>query len=63
MVGVRGMSEEIDVLIKKKEAELLPFCLRMEDLRLESTRKTVDFAVEWYRKTAKEYVTKHLTSL
>jgi hypothetical protein len=53
------MSEEIDVLIKKKEAELLPFCLLMEELRVEFTRKTVDFAVEWYRKTVKEYITKH----
>jgi len=42
----RRMSEELNFLIKKKEAELLPFCLRMEELRLEFTRKTVDFAVE-----------------
>ena len=53
------ISEELDVLIKKKEAELLPFCLSMEELRLEFTRKTIDFVVEWYPKTTKEYITKH----
>ena len=53
------MSEEIDVLIERKEAELSPLRTRMEELKGEFTEQTVDFAVEWYRKTAKEYITKY----
>ena len=53
------MSEETDILIERKEAELLPLRLRMEELKTEFTKETVDFAFEWYRKTAKEYITKY----
>ena len=53
------MSEEIDTLIERKEAELLPLRSRMEELKIEFTKETVDFAFKWYRKTAKEYVTKY----
>jgi len=31
----------------------------MEELRLEFSRKAVDFAVEWHPKITKEYITKH----
>jgi hypothetical protein len=50
---VQGMSEEIDILIEREEAELLPLRSRMEELRLEFIKETVDFASKWYRKTAK----------
>ncbi len=53
------MSEETDILIERKEAELLPLRLRMEELKTEFTKQTVDFVFKWYRKTAKEYVTKY----
>jgi hypothetical protein len=53
------MSEEIDILIERKEAELLPLRLRMEELKKEFTKETVDFAFKWYRKAAKEYITKY----
>jgi hypothetical protein len=53
------MGEEIDRLIKRKEAELSPLRLHMEELRRQFTRETVAFATEWYRKTAKEYITKY----
>ncbi len=53
------MSEETDILIERKEAELSPLRLRMEELKTEFTKETVDFAFKWYRKTAKEYVTKY----
>ncbi len=53
------MSEEIDVLIERKEAELLPFCSRMEELKTEFIKETVRFAADWYKKTAKQYVTKY----
>ncbi len=53
------MSEETDILIERKEAELLPFRSRMEELKIEFTKETVDFASKWYRKTAKEYITKY----
>jgi predicted DNA binding CopG/RHH family protein len=53
------MSEETDILIERKEAELLPLRSRMEELKTEFTKQTVDFAFKWYRKTAKEYITKY----
>src|SRR5208283_1265973 len=53
------MSEETDILIERKEAELLPLRSRMEELKIEFTKETVDFAFKWYRKTAKEYITKY----
>lgn len=53
------MSDEIDVLIERKEAELLPLRSHMEELKLEFIKQTIDFASEWYKKTAKEYVTKY----
>ena len=53
------MSEETDILIERKEAELLPLRLRMEELKIEFTKETVDFAFKWYRKTSKEYITKY----
>ncbi len=53
------MSEELDGLIEKKEAELSPFCSRMEELKIEFTKETVSFASEWYRKTAKDYIIKN----
>jgi len=53
------MSEDTDVLIEKKEAELLPLRSRMEELKSEFAEQTVDFAFKWYTKTAKEYITKY----
>ncbi len=52
------MNEETNVLIERKEAELSPLRSHMEELKKEFTEQTVDFTFEWYRKTAKEYVTK-----
>ncbi len=53
------MSEDIDVLIVRKETELSLFCKRMEELKLEFLGETVSFASEWYKKTTKEYVSKY----
>jgi len=53
------MSEEIDGLVGRKEAELSPFRSRMEELRGQFMKETVDFASKWYRKTAKDYVAKY----
>jgi len=53
------MSEEIDSLIKRKEAELSPLRSRMEELRGQFAKETVDFASKWYRKTAGDYITKY----
>ncbi len=50
--------EELDILIKKKEKELLSFISRMERLRLDFEQETVDFAIEWFRKTVKIYIIK-----
>ncbi len=53
------MSEEIDLLIQKKEATLLPLCTFMEELKQEFIMETIDFASKWYKKTAKDYVAKY----
>jgi hypothetical protein len=53
------MSEDIDVLIERKEIELSPFCKRMEELKHEFIEETVSFASEWYKKTTKEYISKY----
>lgn len=53
------MSEEIDLLIESKEAELLPFRSRMEELRAQFTQETIRFTADWYEVTAKEYVMKY----
>jgi len=53
------MSEEIDVLIERKESELLPFRSHMEELRVEFIKETIRFSAEWYKKTAQAYITKY----
>jgi len=53
------MSEETDIFIERKEAELLPLRSRMEELKTEFIKETVRFAAEWYKKTTKQYVTKY----
>jgi predicted DNA binding CopG/RHH family protein len=53
------MSEDIDVQIEKKETELSFFLQCMEELKCEFTKETINFASEWYKKTAKEYVRKY----
>ena len=53
------MSEEIDRLIERKEAELSPLRSRMEELKGQFMKETVDFASKWYRKTAKDYISKY----
>jgi len=53
------MSEDIDVQIEKKETELSVFLQCMEELKNEFIKETIHFASEWYKKTAKEYVTKY----
>ena len=53
------MGEEIDSLIKSKEAELLPFYSRMGEIKNQFIKETILFAAEWYRKTAKDYVAKY----
>ena len=53
------MSEDIDVQIERKENALSPLCKRMEEFKSEFIEETVSFASEWYKKTAKEYVSKY----
>ena len=53
------MSEDIDVLIERKETELSPLRQRMEELKGEFIKETISFASEWYKKTTKEYLAKH----
>ena len=53
------MSEEIDRSIERKEAELSPLRSRMEEFKRQFTKETADFASEWFRKTAKDYITKY----
>lgn|SRR5450759_3343441 len=53
------MSEDIDVLIERKENELSPLRQCMEELKTEFIKETVSFVSEWYKRTTKEYVTKY----
>jgi predicted DNA binding CopG/RHH family protein len=52
------MSTEVDVSIRKKEAELQPLILHMENLRQRFVEDTTRFAAEWFEKKAFEYATK-----
>jgi hypothetical protein len=53
------LTDDIDVLIARKEAELSPFRQRMEHLKNEFIREIIRFAGEWYKTTTKDYVTKY----
>jgi hypothetical protein len=53
------MGEDLSAQIAKKEAELAPLRERMEQFKIEFIKETIVFAVEWYRKTVKEYVAKY----
>ncbi len=53
------MSNNIDVQIQTKEAELSPLRQRMEESKLEFIKEALIFAADWYRKTVKEYVAKY----
>jgi len=53
------MSKEIDGMIERKEVELSPLRSHMEELKEQFIKETVDFAREWYRKTARDYITKY----
>ena len=44
----------MDILIQREEAKLLPFCTRMEEIKTEFIMETVDFASEWFKRTANE---------
>jgi predicted DNA binding CopG/RHH family protein len=52
------MSEDLDLSIQKKEAELKPLRQRMEELRAQFINDTARFAAEWFEETAQLYATK-----
>ena len=52
------MNEQLDLSIRKKEAELQPFLSSMEQLRLQFVNDTTRFATEWFEEKAREYATK-----
>ncbi len=49
----------MDILIQREESKLLPLCIHMDEFKIEFIKETTKFVSEWYRKTAKEYVTKY----
>jgi hypothetical protein len=53
------MSQDIDTLIARKEAEFSPYYTRMEQLRVNFTNETIIFVSKTYRIIAKEYVSKN----
>lgn len=57
--GSSSMNGDIDAEIQKKEAELSPIRQCMEELKIQFIKQTVAFASEWYKNTAKQYVTKY----
>jgi len=52
------MSEDLDLLIQKKETELDPLLLRMDELRLLFVDQVVTLAAKWFEDTAQFYVLK-----
>jgi predicted DNA binding CopG/RHH family protein len=52
------VSEDFDLSIQKKEAELQPLRQRMEQLRAQFVSDTAKFAAKWFTETAQLYVTK-----
>ena len=52
------MSEDLDLLIQKKEKELNPLRTRMEELRLQFINETAQFAAKWFDEITRLYVTK-----
>lgn len=52
------MTENIDVSIGKKEAELQPLLLQMERYQLQFINDTTQFATSWFEKEALEYAMK-----
>jgi hypothetical protein len=52
------MSEDLDLLIQKKETELDPLLLRMDELKLLFVDHVVTFAAKWFEDTAQFYVLK-----
>lgn len=53
------MSQEIDTLIAKKEAEFSALCSGMEACRRQFFKETAEYASAWFRKTAKDYIAKY----
>jgi hypothetical protein len=53
------MTAETEMFIEQKEAELLSLQSRMETIKKEFIMYMVNFACEWFKKTAKEYITKY----
>ncbi|MCW4047147.1 MAG: hypothetical protein NWE99_06255 [Candidatus Bathyarchaeota archaeon] len=52
------MSEDLDLSIQSKEAELKQLRQRMEELRMQFISDTAKFAAKWFEETAQLYVTK-----
>jgi hypothetical protein len=53
------MNQDMDALIKGKEAELCPFSDLMEKQKDKFVEETISFAKDWYMKTIKEYIMKY----
>jgi len=56
---VASVNEDIDALIKREEAALLPVCTKMATLKARFIKETIAFSLEWYRKTIQQYVAKY----
>lgn len=52
------MSEDFDILIKRKESELHALRSQMQTLQLRFMNDTSKFAAKWYDETARQYVAK-----
>ncbi len=53
------MVGDIDTLIGREDAKFSLHYMRMDQLRINFTNETIAFCSEWYRATAKEYVSKN----
>jgi len=54
------MNEKIDDLLATKESELASLCCAMQEIKLQFVNVTSHFASQWYKDTARQYITKYL---
>ena len=54
------MTESLDnIILKKKESELITLRSDLEELKLQFINETSIFAAKWFEETARQYVTKY----
>jgi hypothetical protein len=53
------MSENLEETLAIKESELLSFCSKMQEIKLQFINETSRFAAKWYEDTVRQYIIKY----